>query len=194
MDEQTPGRQYPVPVSDGLIDSDEAAVNLKQMYSDASTDVSHPYSNASHPLHKDYVNHATTLHERAAEGRETDVDRIEREGNEYMAEKQAKVDKEGKLLREELIRDFDFEPVDIQPGTTQQWQLDIWRMQKQWAKKEYLPLASALESESRKLGGLRDVAPLLAILRDIDSSDELRTEIAERMILSLNNAKLKGNV
>ena len=199
METNTPNagpRSYAVPDIGSLetLDSEEISTTLKQLQSDMYSDPNHPRMKKEHPLNKDYAEYTNRLFERAAEGRESGEEKLVREANEYMAEKQAKLDREGLRLREELIHDYDFEPVDVQPGSTKPWQIDVWKMQKQWATKDYLPLASALETESRKIGKTQDVAPLLAILRDVSASEGLRDEIAERMILSLNNAKLKGNL
>ena len=189
-------RSYAVPDIGSLetLGSEEIQTTLKQLQSDMYTDPNHPRMKKEHPLNKDYAAYVNRLYEKSAEGRETGEEKLVREAAEYMAEKQAKIDKEGEQIRRELIEKYGFEPRDIATGSTTQWMIDVWKMQRQWATKEYLPLASALESEARKLGKTQDVGPLLAVLRDADTSDELRSEIAERMIKGLNNAKLKGNV
>ena len=185
--------QYSMPGDTEYLDATESEGKLKEVMAAAGADVNHPYTNGNHVMHRDYVDYVHRLHEIVAAGREDPADKLQREAREWMEQKQEKLDKEGELIRDRLVRDYNFEPVELEGDTTQSM-IDAWKMQEECARGEYLRLASEMENECRKLGILRESAHEIDALRDLDMSDDYRETTGQRLIERVYETKKQKGI
>jgi hypothetical protein len=188
--EKPPGRQYRLPDMDEVnyLSPKEAEMKLKELDSDVSADVKHPYMSRRHPLHDDYIAYGLSLRKAAAEGRENVYEKALRESREIQQERQdARVAEAEKLVEELVSLGFDDTAVD---NDIAEWQIDVWRMQKLCAEKDFAKLGTVLEKELRILRAPPGTVAALEAFRGNDSMDAgLREQIAEQVIQFVYNAR-----
>lgn len=157
--EHTP-TTYSVPETEHVVSVDEAVTALNKFHGEVM-DPNHPYNSANHPQKAEYMAAVSRLHEikcgevevqTNAAGEELRnpypqavVDAMS-EGFEIQRQKQAARVAEATVLRDELVKDFNFEFTTIEPDIPE-WKIRGWRMQKSLAQKDYPAVATALRKE-----------------------------------------------
>ena len=167
-------KSYDVPET-GYLSPEDAKQALSKMDADTVGDKLHPYLNAHHPQHSEFVTARTKLHEAAAPEPEPqttdDGEKLVRqfgdksvaamsEGLEVQKEKQTARVEEATVLMNELVKDYNFEPITI-PADVPDWKIRGWRMQKSLAQKKYSEVADALRKELRLLKAPSETMALL---------------------------------
>ena len=112
-------------------------------------------------------------------GFSTETRKVMEEGLELQEEKQQARVEEATALRDELVKDFDFESVAVEKDIPA-WKIRCWQTQKSLAKKDYAAVAASLRKELMLLKAPTDRMTMLDNLNMPDGVPESHRETGYR--------------